>query len=56
MYTYNMTNQSPVVAPLLACVKCSKVSSVSSLTIGSLFSMKVFKISSSFKGPVKKLF
>lgn len=31
-----MTNQSPVVAPELACVKCSKLSSVNSFTIGSL--------------------
>lgn len=51
--TYNITNQSPVVAPLLACVRCSNVSSVSSFTVGSLFSMNIVKISSAFRGPRK---
>ena len=53
MKTYNITNQSPVVAPLLACVKCSNVSSVSSFTVGSLFSTNIVKISSAFRGPRK---
>lgn len=53
--TYNMTNQSPVVAPEAACVKCSKVSSVNSLTAGSLLFVKVWRISSSFKGPIKRI-
>lgn len=52
--TYNITNQSPVVAPLLACVKCSNVSSVSSFTAGTLFSVNIVNISSSFKRPRKE--
>lgn len=52
--TYNITNQSPVVAPLLACVKCSNVSSVSSLTAGTLFSVNIVNISSSIKRPRKE--
>lgn len=39
--TYNMTNQSPVVAPVAAWVRCSNTSSFNSRTAGSLLLLNV---------------
>lgn len=52
--TYNITNQSPVVAPVDACVKCSKFSSVKSCTAGVRFSCNFWKISSPLADPSYK--
>ena len=43
MKTYNKISQSPVVAPVDACVRCSKVSSLSTLTSPSTLSMIKYK-------------
>jgi hypothetical protein len=53
-HTYNKINQSPVVDPVDACVKCSKLASESSFTIGSGFSVNFCKIASSLAGPSYK--
>lgn len=51
-YTYNNTNQSPVVAPVDAWVRCSKLTSDNSLTTGTWFASKYWKIASSCMGPL----
>ena len=45
------TSQSPVVAPVAACVRCSNVLSVSSLTPGSFIRISVSSKISSLAGP-----
>ena len=49
-----MTSQSPVVAPVDACVKCSKFSSFNSLTAGSTLFWNLLSKSSSFGAPGRK--
>ena len=46
-----MTNQSPVVAPVAAWVRCSNTSSFNSRTAGSLLLLNVCRIRSSSKSP-----
>ena len=51
--TYNCINQSPVVAPVEACVKCSKLSSSSLRTWLLRFSSSQIEIESIAKVPIE---
>ena len=50
-YSYNITSQSPVVVPVAAWVKCSKLSSFNSFTKRSWLRSNLLIMSSSEKGP-----